>query len=157
MGKFGKILIWTLVFVAIMGAIYLVLPEQPKASVQSVFQPMFNTEAKARMDQVKNLKNGELKRTYANILEPKVKMASWVYQKDEAGERVIFYGSSAYINIQDIEGVSDMLYTSSSVKMVFNIGTDNSVKIDAYIDGKLQPEAVKQSMFYQLAGMTQPV
>lgn len=151
MKQFLKVLIGIVILGAIGFGVYSVLPQYPHDFVKSFVQPVVNSQAKARIDAVKNIFNQDIQSTYRTILESHTKNRFWVYDLNEttATETVTFYGSDAYINIEDIADHDEMLYTSCQVKFVFTI-TGNKVDITAYIDGEMQDDAVKELMIKQL-------
>lgn len=144
-----KVIIWIVVLIAVLAGVYLILPEYPKSVVKSVFQPVLNSQAKLRIDQVKSLENGDLKANYETILEGKVKTPTWVYESAGTVEKVTFQGSGATINIKDVEDHEDFLYQGCVVKFEFVI-SGNKVDIYAYIDGELQDDVIKDFMLGQL-------
>lgn len=144
-----KWIIWILVLVVVLAGVYMVLPEYPKAVVTSVFQPIVNSQAKTRIDQVKNLNNGKVNANYQTILEGKTNTHAWVYESEGSVEKVSFYGKGAKITIKDVKDHQDFLYTSSPVKFEFII-TGNNVDISAYIEGQLQDDVIKDLMIEQL-------
>ena len=151
----GKVLIWVIILGLVVFGVYLILPEYPHNLMRSLVQPVIDTQAKVRIEQVQQLVNKELNANYKDILEGGTKTPCWVYDFDEitGAEAVTFYGTGATINIKDVEGVEDKFYTSSSVKFVFHITGNNVEKIEAQIDYKEQTEAVKDfilSEFYAL-------
>lgn len=135
-----KVIIWIVVLAAVCFGVYMVLPEFPKAVVTSVVQPMVNSEAKARINQVKLLTNRDLNNAnYETILEARTKNASWIYETREAEpgvEYVIFYGRGVSLNLKDWEDYGGMLSTDASVKIEFKIVNGN-VEILPYVDGTL--------------------
>jgi len=151
MKKFLKVLMWIVILVVICLGIYTILPNYPKNFVKSFVQPVVNSEAKARINAVKNLTNQDVDATYEMILEPNTSLSFWVYEKNETDgtETVSFYGNGAYINIEGIEDHNDMLYTDCSVKFDFVI-KGNTVKINAYIDNVAQDDVIKEVMIEQL-------
>lgn len=144
-----KVIIWIVVLIAVLAGVYLILPEYPKSVVTSVFQPVINSQAKLRIDQVKSLENSGLKANYETILEGKVKTPTWVYESAGTVEKVTFQGSGATINIKDVEDHEDFLYQDCVVKFEFVI-SGNKVDIYAYIDGELQDDVIKDYMLGQL-------
>lgn len=135
-----KLIIWIVVLAAVCFGVYMVLPEFPKAVVTSIIQPITNSEAKARINQVKALTNRDLDNAnYETILESKTKSPTWIYETRESEpgvEYVIFYGRGVSINLKDWEDYNGMLSTSASVKMEFKIVNGN-VEILPYVDGIL--------------------
>lgn len=144
-----KVIIWILVAAVACVGVYFILPEYPKSVVTSVFQPLVNSQAKLRIDQVKGLQNKDLNASYKTILEGKVSTPTWVYQSQGTAEKVIFQGNEAKINIKDLPEHDDFLYTSCIVKFEFAI-SGSSVDITAYIDGKQQDDDIKKLMLQQL-------
>lgn len=144
-----KVIIWVVVLIVVLAGVYLVLPEYPKSVVKSVFQPVLNSQAKSRIDEVKNLKNGKIDATYETILEGKVKTPTWIYESAGTVEKVTFQGSGADINIKDVEDHEDFLYQGCIVKFEFVI-SGNKVDIYPYIDGTLQDDVIKDVMLEQL-------
>ena len=151
MKQFLKVLVGIIILGVIGFGVYTVLPEYPHDFVKSFVQPVVNSQAKERNKAVQNLYNQDVKAVYKDILEKHTKNRFWVYDLNEttATETVTFYGSDAYINIEDIADHDEMLYTSCQVKFVFAI-TGNKVEITAYIDGEMQDDAVKELMLKQL-------
>ena len=151
MKTLGKVLIRVLILGGVVFGVYSILPEYPHNMMKSLVQPLVNTEAKVRIDQVKQLTNKKLNASYADILEPNSKSAFWVYESDEVTgkEMVLFYGTGITLNIKDLPGEEDKLYTSCSVKFIFEI-TGNSVQITGEIDHKPQSEAVRDEMLRQI-------
>lgn len=160
-----KVIIWIVVLAAVCFGVYMILPEFPKAVVTSVVQPIIDSNAKARVDQVKALTNKDLNNAnYQTILESKTKNPAWVYEtrEEEPGvEYVIFYGRGVSINLKDWTDYQGMLSTSASVKIEFRIVSGN-VEILPYIDGKLmnikdgkhvdQNDKIKLDILNQLYG-----
>lgn len=151
MKQFLKIVLGIVILGVIGFGVYSVLPEYPHDFVKSFVQPVVDSQAKERINAVKNIFNQDLQSTYGSILESHTKNRFWVYDLNEAtaAETVTFYGSGAYINIEGIADHNEMLYTSCQVKFVFAI-TGNKVEITAYIDGEMQDDAVKELMLKQL-------
>lgn len=167
MKGFVKVLVWIIILAAVAFGVYMVLPEFPKAAVTSVVQPIIDSNAKMRVDQVKALTNRDLDNvTYQAILEAQTKNPSWIYEtkEEEPGiEYVTFYGRGVSINLKDWEDYHGMLSTSANVKVQFKI-TGGNVEIYPYIDGVLmniqdgkhveQNDKIKLDIFKQLyAGM----
>lgn len=151
MKNLGKYLIWLLVLVGVGFAIYTVLPEYPQSVIKSVFQPTFNAVAEERINQVKMLKNKDLDATYGEILDrTSTRSQAWVYEGDDTQERVTFYGSGAYINIKDVEGHDDYLYTSTTVKIEFIIQGGKLIKVKGYIKGEPQQDVIRDLILRQL-------
>lgn len=163
MKGFVKVLVWIIILAAVCFGVYMVLPEFPQAAVKSVVQPIIDSNAKMRIDQVKLLTNKDLNNTtYKAILESKTKNPSWVYvtKEEEPGvEYVIFYGRGVSINLKDWTDYQGMLSTSASVKIEFKI-TNGNVEILPYIDGNPmyikdgahveQNDKIKQDILNQL-------
>lgn len=151
MKQFLKVLIGIVVLGVIGFCVYSVLPEYPQNMVKSIVQPIIDSHAKERITAVKNLQNQDLKSTYQTILESNTTNSFWVYEANEVTgtEIVTYYGSGAHINIKEVKGHEDMLYTSCQVKFEFVI-TGNKVDITAYIDGEMQDDDVKELMIQQL-------
>lgn len=135
-----KVLIWIIVLGAIGFGVYTILPEHSHNLVKSLVQPMIDSTAKARIEQVKSLPNKDLNNaTYKAILESQTKNKCWVYEvKDEEPgvEYVTFYGNGVSLNLKDWAEYSGVLSTSASVKIQFKI-TGNNVEIFPYVDGDL--------------------
>lgn len=143
MKKFFKVMMWIIILGAIFFGIYAVLPEYPKNFVKSFVQPIVDSNAKMRIDQIKNLQvtdiEGVTGQTYQSVLEKSTGMSCWVYEKREAEpgvEYVIYRGNGASMNLKDYADYKGMLATSASVKYEFKI-TGNKVEIYPYIDGTL--------------------
>jgi hypothetical protein len=155
MKKFLTTVIWIAVLVGVLFGIYMILPEYPQSYIKGLIQPLVDSQAKTRIEQVKVLKNQDVKDTYQNILETNTNTTCWVYEDDGAGvEKVTFFGKGAQISIQNVEGYDDHFYdTSSSVKFEFLI-TNNSVTITCYINGEAQDEAIRDVVIQQLYGST---
>lgn len=151
MKKFLKVLMWIVILGVVCFGIYTVLPNYPKNFVKSFVQPVVNSEAKARINAVKNLTNQDVEATYQKILETYTNTSFWVYEKNEVDgtETVSFYGKGAYINIKDVKDHDDMLYTSCAVRFDFVI-KGNTVNINAYIDNVAQDDVIKEVMIKQL-------
>lgn len=150
MKQFGKVLIWIIILGAVVFGVYMMLPEYPQNFMKSFVQPVINSQAKERINAVKNLRNQDVNATYQEILEHYTNTSCWVYEQGTGFETVTFYAKGASINIRDVPDHEDHLYTSTSVKFEFII-TGNSVKINAYIENSLQDEAVRDLMIRQLA------
>ncbi|MGN0154505.1 MAG: hypothetical protein ACI4A3_08625 [Lachnospiraceae bacterium] len=137
MKKFLKVVLWIIIIGGVCTGIYMVLPEYPQNFIKSFVQPIVDSEAKMRIDQVKKLEADGLKGvTYQTALEKNTGMSCWVYEKDETTgvEYVIYYGNGASVNMKDYADYNGKLYTSCSVKFEFKI-TGNSVEIYPYLDG----------------------
>ena len=166
----NKVVSWIVGIVVVLGilyGIYYFLPEFPHAGIQSVFQPMVDANAKAKINEIKNIKNDRLNMTYDEILTSEandLSMKCWVYESSlksaDGYEHVRFYSKGATINLKDVEGAPDMLYTSAALKVDFVISA-GKVDIQMYIDGspiykanapRAQKETIKQTVFSQLAG-----
>lgn len=168
MKQFLKVVIWIVVLGAVLVGVYMVLPEYPKNYVNSIVQPMVNSQAKTRIAQVKALANKDMgNATYETILESKTKNACWVYEtkEEEPGmEYVTFYGRGVSINLKDWTDYQGKLSTSATVKIEFRI-RGNNVDILPYVDGTLmhiedgnhveQNDKIKLAIFNQMYnGMT---
>ena len=132
-----KVLMWIVILGAVCFGIYLILPEYPHDFVKSFVQPVVNSQAKTRITQIQTLNNQDVNANYKDILEKSTGMSCWVYEtrEEEPGvEYVIYRGNGATINIKDVEGYNDMLYTSCVIKFEFKI-SGNNVEIIPYIDG----------------------
>lgn len=149
MKQFMKVLIWVIILGAAVFGIYLVLPEYPQNFMKSFVQPVVNSQAKTRINQVKALHNSDVDATYQDILEKYTNTSCWVYEQGTGVEVVTFYGKGATINIKDIEGHEDHLYPNAYVKFEFII-TGNNVTIKAYIQDVLQDEVIRDLMLRQL-------
>ena len=55
MKKFLKTVLWIAIIVGVLFGIYYVLPEYPQNFVKSFVQPIVNSQAKMRIQQVQNL------------------------------------------------------------------------------------------------------
>ena len=150
MKQLGKVLILIVILGAVVFGIYMVLPEYPQNFMKSFVQPVVNSQAKARINAVKNLKNKDVDATYQEILEHYTNTSCWVYEQGTGFETVTFYGKGASINIKEVKDHEDHLYTSTAVKFEFII-TGNNVKINAYIENNLQDEVIRDLMIRQLA------
>ena len=135
-----KVIIWIVVLAAVCVGVYYVLPEFPKAVATSIFQPLVDSNAKARIDQVKALTNKDLDNlSYETILESKSKNPTWIYEKRETEpgvEYVIFYGRGLSINLKDWADYNGLFSSSAIVKMEFKIVNGN-VEIIPYVDGNI--------------------
>lgn len=149
MNKFFKTLIWIAILAVAGFLIYSILPEYPQSVIKGTFQPVVDTQAQVRIDQIKVLTNKDLKSTYGTILESHTKMPAWVYKQEGATETVTFYGGGASLNLKDIPDHEDRLYTSCVVKVEFIIN-GNDVKINTYVEGNLEDDVVKDIVFQQL-------
>lgn len=151
MKGFFKVLVWILILGGVGFGVYAILPEYPHNLVKSIIQPYVDVQAKTRIAQVKALKNKDQDACYEDILEPHTRTQVWVYEpSDGTGrEKVTFYGRGAFINIKELDGHDDYMYTSTTVKFEFLINGKN-VTINAYIEGKLQDEAVRDLMIREL-------
>ena len=151
MKQFMKVLIWVVILGAVVFGVYMVLPEYPQSFMKSFVQPVVNSQAKTRINQVKALRNEDVNATYQEILERYTNTSCWVYEQGTGVEKVTFYGKGATINIKEIPEHEDHLYTSTSVKFEFII-TGNNVTINAYIEEKPQDEVIRDLMIRQLYG-----
>ena len=151
MKQFMKVLMWIVILGAVVFGIYTVLPEYPQSFMKSFVQPVVNSQAKTRINQVKALRNEDVNATYQEILERYTNTSCWVYEQGTGVEKVTFYGKGATINIKEIPEHEDHLYTSTSVKFEFII-TGNNVTINAYIEEKPQDEVIRDLMIRQLYG-----
>ena len=138
MKNFLKTLLWIVIIGAVLFGIYYVLPEYPQNFIKSFVQPIVNSEAKTRIQQVQNLAvEGVDGQTYKTVLEKNTGMSCWVYEtrEEEPGlEYVIYMGNGASVNMKDYTDYKGKLYTSCEVKFEFKI-TGNSVEIYPYLDG----------------------
>ncbi len=164
MKGFLKVVVWIVILAAVAVGVYFVLPEYPQAYVKSMFQPMTDAVAKAKIEQVQKLINKDIDNaSYKTIFEAQTKNPCWVYEKDEASgtEYVTFRGTGISLNLKDYEEYSGKLYTNASVKIQFEI-VSNKVEIHPYIDGELmeiadgkhtdQNKAIRNDLFRQLYG-----
>lgn len=138
MKGFVKLLVWIVVLAGVLAGVYYVLPEYPQSFVKSIVQPMTDSAAKAKIEQVQGITNKDLDGlTYKTLLEANTKNPCWVYKLDEATgvEYVTFYGRGASLNLKDYTEYQGKLYTSASVKMEFVITNGTQVQIHTYIDG----------------------
>lgn len=143
MKKILQILVWVIVLVAAGYAIYeFVLPEYPRKFVKSFVQPVVDSQAKTRIDQVKNSSVGKVKgiegATYQTVLEKNTGMSCWVYELDEEKpgyEYVVYYGKGAGINLKNFTDYNGNMSTSSFVKFKFEIKDDKLNKVYPTIDG----------------------
>lgn len=149
MKQFMKVLIWIVILGAVLFGVYAILPEYPQSFMKSFVQPVVNSQAKTRIDQVKALKNADVNATYQDILEHYTNTSCWVYEQGTGFETVTFYGKGASINIKEVPDHEDHLYTSTSVKFEFVI-TGNNVEIKAYIQENLQDDVIRDLMIRQL-------
>lgn len=168
MKGFIKVVVWIIVLAAICVGVYYVLPEYPQAFVKSIFQPMTDEVAKTRIELVQNSICNDLdgKPSYKTILESETKNPCWIYAVDETtgNELITFYGTGVSLNLKDYEEFGGMLYTSASVKIVFEIPKQGgqSVDVHPYIDDVLmeiddgkhrdQNKAILLDLFDQLYG-----
>lgn len=92
MKKFFKVMMWIIILGAIFFGIYAVLPEYPKNFVKSFVQPIVDSNAKMRIDQIKNLQvtdiEGVTGQTYQSVLE-KVQECPAGYMKKERQNLVL--------------------------------------------------------------------
>jgi hypothetical protein len=155
MKKFLTTVVWIAVLVAALFGIYMVLPEYPQSYVKGLIQPLVDSQAKTRIEQVKSLKNQDVKDTYQNILGTNTNTQCWVYEDQGGGiEKVTFFGRGAQISIQNVDGYDDHFYDKScSVKFEFLI-TNNNVTITCYINGEAQDEKIRDVVIQQLYGST---
>ena len=149
MKQFMKVLIWIVILGGVVFGVYTVLPEYPQNFMKSFVQPVVNSQAKTRINQVKNLKNKDVDATYQDILERYTNTSCWVYEEETGFETVTFYAKGARINIKDVPDHEDHLYTSTSIKFQFVI-TGNNVKITAFIGDKAQDDTIRDLMIRQL-------
>ena len=102
MKNFLKTLLWIVIIGAVLFGIYYVLPEYPQNFIKSFVQPIVNSEAKTRIQQVQNLAvEGVDGQTYKTVLEKNTGMSCWVYEtrEEEPGvEYVIYMGNGASVN-----------------------------------------------------------
>lgn len=152
MKQFTKVLIWIVILGAVLFGVYVILPEYPQSFMKSFVQPVVNSQAKTRIDQVKALKNTDVNATYQDILEHYTNTSCWVYEQGDGTEIVTFYGKGATINIKEVPEHEDHLYTSTSVRFKFII-TGNNVEIKAYIEDQEQDEVIRDVMIRQLYGV----
>lgn len=162
MKKVLTVIIWIVILGAILFGVYTVLPEYPHNVIKGHVQMLTDAEAKNYITKVQNLFNDDVDATYQMILEKNTSLIGWVHELPEENaegvRKVIFYGNGASINIHEIQGYDDMLYTSCAVKIEFRIGDNNSVDIVPYIDGELiqvpdnkkTNDALKELIFDQL-------
>ncbi len=137
MKKFLKTILWIAIIVGVLFGIYHVLPEYPQNFVKSFVQPIVNSQAKTRIQQIQNLAaDGVDGQNYKTVLEKNTGTSCWSYKKDETTgvEYVIYMGNGASVNMKDYSDYKGKLYTSCSVKFEFKI-TGNSVDIYPYLDG----------------------
>lgn len=164
MKGFIKAVVWIIIIAAVCVGIYFVLPEYPQAYVKSIFQPMTDSVAKSKIEQVQNLLCKDVDNTsYKMIFESQTKNPCWVYEKDDATgtEYVTFRGTGISLNLKDYEEFGGMLYTNASVKIQFEI-VGNKVDIHPYVDDVLmeiedgkhgeQNKAIRVDLFKQLYG-----
>lgn len=140
MKGFLKAVAWILVLVGVLVGVYMVLPEYPQSFVKSIVQPIVDSNAKMRIDQVKALTNKDLdNQNYATILEAKTKNPCWSYRKDETTgyEYVTFFGRGLTINLKSFPDYGGLLSTSATVKIEFEIIGGSQVNIHPYVDGTL--------------------
>lgn len=166
MKKFFKVVIWIIILGAACFGIYKVLPEYPHNFVKSFVQPVVDSTAKMRIEQVQNLPVTDIEgvegQTYKTVLEKNTGMSCWVYETREAEpgiEYVIYRGNGASMNLKDFADYKGMLATSAAVKYEFKI-SGNNVEIYPYIDGTLMHiedgkhvdanKAIKKSILTQL-------
>lgn len=150
MKQFMKVLIWIVILGAVLFGVYTLLPEYPQSFMKSFVQPVVDTQAKTRIEQVKALKNKDVDASYQEILEHYTNTSCWVYEQGTGNEIVTFYGKGASINIKDVPNHEDHLYPNTAVKFEFVI-TGNNVEIKAYIEDNLQDETVRDLMINQLS------
>lgn len=139
MKGFLKVVMWIVILGAILFGVYMILPEYPQNFAKSIVQPIIDSTAKAKINQVKALTNKDLNnQTYQTILENKTKSKCWVYEthEEEPGiEYVLFYGRGVSINLQDYADYNGKLSTSATVKIEFKISYGTNVEITPYVDG----------------------
>lgn len=160
----AKAIIWIVIFVAVLFGIYMVLPEYPQNFIKGFVQPIVNTQAKTRIEQVKNLTNKDVENaTYKDILENNTNTTCWTYAVDETtgAEHVYFYGKGASINLKDYVDYNGTFSTGAVIKVDFVI-TNNNVDILPYVDDLETPKnikdgkhveennKIKKEIFYQL-------
>lgn len=155
MKQFMKVLIWIVILGAVLFGVYAILPAYPQSFLKSFVQPVVNSQAKARIDQVKALVNKDVNAKYQDILEHYTNTSCWVYEQGTGFETVTFYGKGASINIKEVPDHEDHLYTSTAVKFEFVItpkpGEEGySVEVKAYIENNLQDEVIRDLMIRQL-------
>lgn len=138
MKGFLKGVVWILVLAAVCVGVYYILPEYPQSYVKSVFQPMVDAVAKAKIEQVQGSLNKDLDNaSYKTILESKTKNPCWVYIMDDGGvEHVVFYGRGVSMNLKEWGDYQGKLSTSASIKIDFEF-TTNGVSVHPYVDGYL--------------------
>lgn len=167
MKKFLKVVLWIIIIGGVCTGIYMVLPEYPQDFIKSFVQPIVNSTAKMRIEQVKNLPADGLEGvTYQTALEKNTGMSCWAYEKDETTgiEYVRYRGNGGSVNMKDYADYNGKLYTSCSVMFEFKI-TGNSVEIYPYLDGTKmniedgkhveQNKQVRQIIVQQLYGGVQ--
>ena len=146
MKQFLKVVVWIIILGGVGFGVYMIMPEYPHDFVKSFVQPVIDSSAKTRIDQVKNLPIGVKGLdgvTYKMALTKNTGMNCWVYEKDETTgvETVTFRGNGASINMKDYTDYNGKLYTSCAVKFDFVI-TGNNVEIIPYLDGtKMRSDA----------------
>lgn len=140
MRGFLKVVIWIVVLVGVLVGVYFILPDYPQSVVKSKIQPMVDTQAKLRIDQVKGLTVKDLdKLPYQTLLETNAENPCWVYDVDEVTgvETVTFYGRGYQINLKDWTEYNGMLSTNTTIKFEFKITNGSNVTIHPYVDDVL--------------------
>ena len=107
--------------------------------IKSFVQPIVNTQAKVRIQQVQNIPVGikELDGlNYKTAIEKNTGVRCWVYDTDEVtgNEIVRYYGKGAAVNVKDFTDYNGKLYTGAVLKMEFII-SGNKVEVIPYLDG----------------------
>lgn len=140
MKGFVKAVVWIVIIAGVLVGVYMVLPEYPQNFVKSIVQPIVDSSAKMRIDQVKALKNKDFdNQTYETLLEAKAKNACWSYRLDETTgyEYVTFYGRGLTMNLKSFTEYGGLLSTSATVKIEFEIIGGSQVNIHPYVDDVL--------------------
>lgn len=161
MKKVINAIVWIVVIGAILFGIYMILPNYPQNFVKGHIQQLTNSSAQARIEQVQSLNNKDVNASYGSFLGKSTSMNAWVYYSAEDSgtgyEQVRFYGNGANINLKEIQGYDDMLYTSAAVEIIFEIDASGNVNITPYLDGvaiqgdnRETNEALKRTIFTQL-------
>ncbi|MBE5923029.1 MAG: hypothetical protein E7271_01000 [Lachnospiraceae bacterium] len=173
MKQFLKVLLGIAILCGVAFLIYSFVPEYPHNFMKSFIQPVIDTEAKLRIQQVKNIPAPDIEGVnYEQALAKNSGMNCWVYEKEYAegadkkvdkpiSTKVVFRGNGASINIKDFTEYGGKLYTSAYVKIEFIInGTDVTIipYIDnqkMYIDDKKHKDAnkaIRDSIIQQMYG-----
>ena len=141
MKKFIQAVVIIIIVAAALFLIYeYALPSGPRNWVTAQYQQMFDKDAKAKINSIKQASPIAYPTyTYEDLFEKSTQYPVWLY--DKSANTVTYYGSSLELLYAGDEG-KDKLYTGDEKLMaVFTFGDGGRVDLKLYIDGVIQEDA----------------